>query len=104
MYVPMYWPKDVICVGDIDSSIEFLSKQCLTVLHSIQHSRQPISYYYDLLSVLHREFDENQLAALFLVVAKFDNKVTNEEKLCLRRFTSCKEAYQATRRNKASPL
>ena len=50
---------------DIESSIKLLSKQCLPVLHGIQHSRQPISYYYDLLSVLYREFDEKRPAALF---------------------------------------
>ena len=31
----------------------------------------------------------------FLGAAKFDNKVINEEKFCLCRFTSYKEAYQA---------
>ena len=100
----MYWPKDVICVGNIDPSIKFLSKQCLPVLYSIQHNLQPISYYYDLLSVLYREFDENKLAVLFLAVAKFENKVINEGKFYLRRFTSYKEAYQAHVMEQSQPI
>ena len=74
------------------------------MLHDIQHNQQPISYYYDLLSVRYREFDENQPAALFWRAAKFDNKVINEEKFCLCRFASYKEAYQANVTEQIQPV
>ena len=41
---------------------------------------------------------------LLLRAAKFDNKVINEEKFCLCRFTSYKEAYQANVMEQSQPF
>ena len=40
----------------------------------------------------------------FLGAAKFDNKVINEEKFCLCRFASYKEAYQANKMEQSQPV
>ena len=40
----------------------------------------------------------------FLGAAKFDNKVVNEEKFCLCRFASYKEAYQANKTEQSQPV